>query len=189
MNAEGLCDAGESKAYLQRIAAAQALLGITPELLAGRELTVCHEPAQLLLVQCDADGREHRLSPPAAAAWQRMREAAAADGIVLQLVSAFRSFDYQVELIQRKLAMGLAIDEIGRFSACPGYSEHHTGRAIDIDTPDYPGLSESFEFTTAFAWLQEHAGAHGFTLSYPRGNAAGYIYEPWHWLYGAPDRH
>jgi len=170
--------------YLQRIADAQALLGITPQLLAGRALSLCREPAEpLLTVQRDEDGREHRLTAATAAAWQAMRAAAAADGIALHLVSAFRSFDYQIELIQRRLAQGMAISEICRFSACPGYSEHHTGRAIDIDTPDYPGLTESFELTTAFAWLQVHAGAHGFGMSFPRGNAAGYVYEPWHWLH------
>ena len=137
-------------------------------------------------MQRDADGREHRLTPVAAAAWQGMRAAAAADGVELHLVSAFRSFDYQIELIERKLARGVAIEEICRASACPGYSEHHTGRAVDIDTPDYPGLSEDFEQTAAFEWLCRHAAAHGFSLSYPRGNAAGYVYEPWHWLHAAP---
>ena len=170
--------------YLQRIATAQQRLGIGPDLLAGRDLTLCREAEELLVVQRDEDGREHRLTPEAAAAWQGMREAAAADGIGLHLVSAFRSFDYQERLIQRKLDAGMPIAEICKASACPGYSEHHTGRAIDIDTPDYPGLGESFELTTAFAWLCSRAGAHGFTLSFPRGNAAGYIYEPWHWLFG-----
>ena len=173
-------------AYEQRIAAAQTLLGITPALLAGRRLSVCFEPALLLVAQRDDDGREHRLTPATATAWHRMKEAASADGIALHLVSAFRSFDYQIELIQRKLAHGVAIDEICRVSACPGYSEHHTGRAVDIDTPDNPGLGESFERTTAFAWLQMHGAARGFTLSFPRGNAAGYIYEPWHWLWTPP---
>jgi D-alanyl-D-alanine carboxypeptidase len=173
-------------AYLQRVQAAKELLGITPAMLAGRRLTLCHEPESLALVQRDEDGREHRLTPEAAVAWQRLRIAASADGVVLQLVSAFRSFDYQTRLIQRKLDAGMVIADILRGSACPGYSEHHTGRALDIDTPDNPGLGESFERTAAFAWLQAHAGARGFSLSFPRGNAAGYVYEPWHWLWSPP---
>ena len=170
-------------AYLRRIEAAQALLGITPAMLVGRTLSLCFEPAEIVLVQRDADGREHRLTPAAAAAWDGLREAAALDGVVLQLVSAYRSFDYQTALIQRRLAAGMAIADILRGSACPGYSEHHTGRALDIDTPDNPGLGESFELTAAFAWLQTHGNGRGFTLSFPRGNTAGYIYEPWHWLF------
>ncbi|MDN3922012.1 D-alanyl-D-alanine carboxypeptidase family protein [Pelomonas sp. PFR6] len=171
-------------AYRRRIADAQHLLGIETRAHERRGLPLCLEARELQLAQRDADGREHRLVPAAGAAWQRMRAAAADAGIRLHLVSAFRSFDYQIELIRRELAQGLAIAEICQSSACPGYSEHHTGRAIDIDTPDLPGLSERFEDTAAFAWLQAHAGAFGFTLSYPRGNAAGYVYEPWHWLYG-----
>jgi len=176
-----------ASAYLQRIEAAQTLLGITPSMLEGRTLSLCFEPAEVVLVQRDADGREHRLTPAAATAWEGLREAAALDGVVLHLVSAYRSFDYQIELIQRRLAAGLSIADILRGSACPGYSEHHTGRALDIDTPDNPGLGESFELTAAFAWLQAHGGARGFTLSFPRGNSAGYVYEPWHWLWSPTD--
>lgn len=169
--------------YAARIAATQCALGIDANEVAARGLTICEEPAELVTVQTDADGREHRVTPATAAAWLAMRDAAAAEGVILQLVSAFRSFDYQAELIRRRLAQGLSIEEICRFSACPGYSEHHTGRAVDIDTPDNPGLGESFERTAAFAWLQRQAPARGFTMSYPRGNAQGYVYEPWHWFF------
>ena len=169
--------------YLRRIQAAQARLGITPPMLAGRALSLCFEPAELVVVQRDADGREHRLTPAAAVAWEGLRMAAAADGVILHLVSAYRSVEYQTELIQARLSAGTAIADILRGSACPGYSEHHTGRAMDIDTPDNPGLGESFELTAAFAWLHAQGGAQGFTMSFARDNAAGYIYEPWHWLW------
>jgi D-alanyl-D-alanine carboxypeptidase len=168
--------------YLRRIAAARAALHIGDELLAGRVLTVQPEAVELEFVQRDPDGREHRLTPATARAWRAMQAAAAEQGVVLQLVSAFRSLDYQVELIERQLAQGRAIAEIMQGSACPGYSEHHTGRAVDIDTPDNPGLGEAFERTAAFEWLGREAGRFGFTMSFPRGNAAGYMYEPWHWL-------
>ena len=32
-------------------------------------------------------------------------------------------------------------------------------------------------------WLASHAGEFGFSMSYPRGNPHGIVYEPWHWLY------
>ncbi len=169
--------------YLGRIAAAQARLGITPAMLAGRALTLCHEAAQTELVQRDEDGREHRLTAGAANAWRRMQAAALAEGVILHLVSAYRSLDYQVQLIERQLAQGRAVQEVLKGSACPGYSEHHTGRAIDVDTPDNPGLGEDFERTAAFVWLTRRAAGFGFGMSFPRGNAAGYIYEPWHWLH------
>ncbi|MNW15580.1 D-alanyl-D-alanine carboxypeptidase [compost metagenome] len=44
-------------------------------------------------------------------------------------------------------------------------------------------LEEVFEQTPAFAWLQANADRFGFVLSFPRGNACGYLYEPWHWCY------
>ncbi len=170
-------------AYLERIAAARRKLGIADEMLAGRTLSLQYEAEELEIVRRDADGREHRLTPAAALAWRRMQAAAAGEGVVLHLVSAYRSLDYQVELIERSLAQGRGIADILRGSACPGYSEHHTGRAVDIDTPHNPGLGEDFERTAAFAWLCREAGGFGFSLSFPRGNAAGYMYEPWHWLH------
>ncbi|MFX5776691.1 D-alanyl-D-alanine carboxypeptidase family protein, partial [Acinetobacter baumannii] len=51
-------------------------------------------------------------------------------------------------------------------NAAPGFSEHHSGHALDIGTPGDAPAEESFETTDAFAWLQAHAGGHGFHLSY-----------------------
>jgi D-alanyl-D-alanine carboxypeptidase len=90
----------------------------------------------------------------------------------------------QVDIIRGKLDNGLAIDTILRSSAPPGYSEHHTGRAIDINTPGCDPLEGVFEETAAFRWLTVHAPRFGFTMSYPRENPWGYIPEPWHWCYG-----
>jgi D-alanyl-D-alanine carboxypeptidase len=75
------------------------------------------------------------------------------------------------------------IGEIITVCAPPGYSEHHTGRAVDIVCADMPYLEIAFEDTQAFQWLVNHADSFGLTLSYPRGNAAGYQYEPWHWCF------
>lgn len=75
------------------------------------------------------------------------------------------------------------MEDILRVNAAPGFSEHHTGRAIDIGTVDSPVLEEEFENTSAYRWLQANAQRFGFQLSYPRGNAAGIIFEPWHWCY------
>ena len=66
-------------------------------------------------------------------------------------------------------------------NAAPGYSEHHTGCAVDIATPGSRPLTEEFEDSQAFRWLTDNAGKFGFSMSYPRNNPAGFIYEPWHW--------
>src|SRR3546814_13583170 len=61
-----------------------------------------------------------------------MHDAAAIDGVELLLISAFRSIEFQAALVRDKLARGITIDEILMVNAPPGYSEHHSGRAIDI---------------------------------------------------------
>ena len=86
-------------------------------------------------------------------------------------------------LFERKRARGLSVEEILTVNAAPGYSEHHGGRALDIGTPDEPPAEESFERTRAFDWLRAEAGGHGFAMSYPRDNAHGIVYEPWHWCW------
>ncbi len=124
------------------------------------------------------------MTPATLAAWRAMSEQAHLDGVVLQLVSAYRSIVYQSDLIQRKLDAGQLIRDILQVNTPPGYSEHHTGRALDLTTPGCEVLTEAFESTTAFEWLCSNAGQHGFTLSYPRDNPSGIDYEPWHWAYG-----
>ena len=114
---------------------------------------VVREPRELLGIGDDIHGRHQWLAPRAARAWLRMRSAAAADGIELQVVSAFRSASYQLVIIERKLERGLSMDEILRVSAAPGFSEHHSGRALDISTPGYAALEEEFEASPAFTWL------------------------------------
>ncbi len=158
-------------------------LGITSALLACQPLPFYPVAQQVVRVETDAHGREHFLEPDAARAWVALKCAARQDGIVLEIVSAFRTIDQQVEIIRDKLAKGMSIETIVTLSAPPGYSEHHSGRAVDINTPGCEEREEPFEHTDAFRWLARHAERFGYTLSYPRGNALGFIYEPWHWCY------
>lgn len=172
-----------SVAYGARVRAVLRGLGIPETLPAQRRLRLVREAQRLAPAGLGTDGRDKLLTPVAARAWLQLHRHAAADGVELHLVSAFRSVDFQAALIRRKLERGMALDEILRINAPPGYSEHHSGRAIDVGTPDCDALDEAFEATPAFAWLQQHAADSGFRMSYPRGNRAGYLYEPWHWCY------
>ena len=126
-------------------------------------------------------GRVQRLAPLAAERWREMVVAAAGDGIRLLIVSGFRDFEYQAGLIRRKLEAGQDIADILTVNAPPGFSQHHTGCAVDIATPGSRPLTEEFEDSPAFVWLGERAAGFGFSLTYPRDNACGFIYEPWHW--------
>jgi zinc D-Ala-D-Ala carboxypeptidase len=165
----------------RRIRAALAELGISSALPAARRLKPFAEARRLAFAGLGTDGRDKFLAPAAAAAWLRMKRRAHGAGVELLLVSAFRSYDFQVALLRGKLEKGRTLDDVLSVNAPPGYSEHHTGEAIDIGTPGCAPLEEAFESTAAFRWLTANAKRFGFTLSYPRGNPQGYVYEPWHW--------
>jgi D-alanyl-D-alanine carboxypeptidase len=160
-------------------------LGVPADYGRRRGLRRMNEPARLAFVGYDIHARPQWLAPRAAAAWLRLRQAAALGQVELQLVSAFRSIEYQVGIIERKLARGRDMAQILEVSAAPGYSEHHSGRAIDLTTPGFAALEEEFERSSAFRWLVHHAETFGFSLSYPRDNRHGIAYEPWHWCWHA----
>ena len=124
------------------------------------------------------DGKPCLMTQATRSQWLAMQAAAAAAGITLLIRSAFRTVDEQAHLIREELRDGCRIDEVLTRISAPGYSEHHTGRALDIDC--IPGNRE-FDNTPAFEWLYRNAGTFGFELSYPRDNPYGVIFEPWHW--------
>jgi D-alanyl-D-alanine carboxypeptidase len=168
-----------------RLAAIHAELGI-PENHGTERGMVLHGEARvedLVFIGRNPDGRELQLVRPAASAWEIMRSAAQSDRIELIPISAFRSIERQREIIAGKLSAGKTIAEILRYVAPPGFSEHHTGRAIDIGTHGHLDLEEDFATTPAFQWLATRAAGFGFSLSYPPGGAQGIAYEPWHWCW------
>ncbi len=139
------------------------------------------EATELVEVGPNLVGLMQRLSPEAAARWQQMIEDASVDGIRLLVVSGFRDFEYQAGLIRKKLNAGQDILDILKVNAAPGFSQHHTGSAVDIATPGSRPLTEEFETSDAFAWLTKRAAEFGFSMTYPRDNPWDFIYEPWHW--------
>lgn len=123
--------------------------------------------------------------PEAAAAFRAMADAAKQDGISLRSVSAYRSYLTQQGLYQHYVSIdGKANAE--RYSARPGYSEHQTGLALDINTAS---ISAHFENTAEYAWLQANCARFGFLLRYPqeKESITGYRYEPWHYRYVGQD--
>ena len=137
----------------------------------------------MVIAEVAASGRLFELTPSTAKAWKLLKQAAQAEGVELQIVSAFRSIAYQATIIRRKLEQGQDLASILKLLAPPGYSEHHSGCAIDIGCPEYPRLDAQFADTSAFLWLNAHAPSFGFYLSFPPDNAFGYLYEPWHWRF------
>ena len=181
---EDVCSANES------VMKTLAELGIDDDYFLRRGLVRYADASasDLIVVQVDDDNREHQLVSGAGSAWHLMVAAAALDGVQLELVSAFRSRERQAQIVRGKFRRGLGVNEIFAVSAAPGFSEHHTGRAVDISTPGYAVLEEEFEESEAFRWLQQNAKSYGFTMTYEKGNVYGYLYEPWHWVWTESDR-
>jgi zinc D-Ala-D-Ala carboxypeptidase len=132
-----------------------------------------------------------KLRPAALKAFRAMQHEALAAGVRLVPLSGFRSVKLQQDLyFGVKAERNQSLRERAKVSAPPGYSEHHTGYALDIGDGDRPwtNVAVGFDLTPAFLWLQTHANQFHFELSFPRGNAQGVSYEPWHWRFvGDPE--
>lgn len=158
-------------------------LGIPEDYSSRHRLGWIDEPDRLHYAGRDYVGRTLWLQHGAMQAWHAMQRAALEAGLRLEAVSGFRSIGYQAGILRRKLDRGMSINDVLAINTAPGYSEHHSGRAIDIGTPGCAPAEEIFETTPAFAWLRLHAPRFGFRMSYPRDNPHGVIYEPWHWYW------
>ena len=147
------------------------------------------------------------LTAKTATAFCAMQAAALQDGIDLQLVSAYRSFDRQKYIwedkYKRYTAEGLspkdAIDRILQYSTIPGTSRHHWGTDIDITDSNAPKqkrilVPEKFHNNGPFAplrkWMEENANRFGFYLVYTNdAYRTGFSYEPWHYSYLPEAKH
>ena len=130
------------------------------------------------------------MRPEAAAALEDLFEAAAQDGITLYATSGYRSYSTQKAIFERKLER-MDEKQANASVAKPGYSEHQTGLAMDIEgeTTKGTGLTEAFGESPEGIWTAEHCAEYGFIIRYPKGktNITGYIYEPWHLRYVGKD--
>ncbi len=131
-------------------------------------------------------GNQQKLRRAAARAFRQMVAAAARQRVAIAPLSGFRDKYTQHQLFYGVAAKrGQSWQERAKVSAPPGYSEHHTGYALDLGDGSFPGrnLGESFENTPAFRWLLVNAESYGFEMSFPRNNPQGVGYEPWHWRF------
>jgi zinc D-Ala-D-Ala carboxypeptidase len=115
-----------------------------------------------------------------------MQAAARREGINIYSISGFRTVSQQNELFFKiKEQRGQEASKRAEVSAPPGYSEHHTGYAVDIGDANNPStnLNTSFAKTAAFRWLKENAPHYSFEISFPKDNPQGVSYEPWHWRF------
>lgn len=130
--------------------------------------------------------------------YESMKNAAAANGVYLTVISAYRSVEDQTTVynqdIAEKMATGLnekdAKKETEKYVTRPTTSEHHTGLAMDILDEEWynqsgGGLTGSFGDTPGGIWIAEHCTDYGFVVRYPEGkeDITHINYEPWHLRY------
>ena len=134
----------------------------------------------------------------------KMKDAAAKDGIKIEVVSAYRSFQRQKEIYEGKYkhftGQGLtpmdSILKIIEYSTIPGTSRHHWGTDLDLidggvnPRPESVLQPQLFHGDGPFCklkdWLNIHANSFGFYEVYTNNaNRSGFKYEPWHFSYAA----
>ena len=138
-----------------------------------------------------ADGQ--RLDSRASEAFKEFVSAAKAEGLTVYITSAYRSFDTQEYLFNKKVTEYLvsegsqeaAVKKAKTIVAYPGTSEHQLGLACDIVDKYYEYMNESLADTPLSIWMEANCAKYGFIQRYPEGKSdiTGVMFEPWHYRY------
>ena len=120
---------------------------------------------------------------------QAMFDAARAAGRTPLVISSYRTYDDQKNMLVKKYRSFKekgyyhedAQVEALKWAAYPGYSEHQLGLAIDVGTAN----SEKCSKDRVWSWLKEHCAEYGFIWRYSEEKSAitGIANEPWHFRY------
>lgn len=136
-------------------------------------------------------GEEHRIEAETFVAFSELRdELLEKEDIQIELDSIYRSVAEQQEIWDEWSAdPELGEDYCKQYLAVPGYSEHHTGLAVDIfvmkDGEQIRDNDDMIADVEDFSVIHEYLAKHGFILRYLEGkdDITGYAYEPWHLRY------
>ena len=133
-------------------------------------------------------GQTYKVEKKAAEAYDKLREELSNEGIIIELDSTTRSVAEQQKLWD-EWTVEYGEDYVKKYVAVPGYSEHHTGLAIDIciekDGKRINDNDEMIKEKEIFSKIHEKLAKYGFILRYLEGkdDITGYSYEPWHFRY------
>lgn len=133
----------------------------------------------------NAAGWEVEIEKKAYQAFLELKEDLASEGVYVDLDNAYRSVATQERIEADNLAEK-GQDFVDAYVAVPGYSEHHTGLAMDLFLIIDGGVvyfdEELFENNDLWERIHAKLGKHGFILRYPEGkeDVTGYSYEAWH---------
>ena len=122
------------------------------------------------------------MTPDTAKAYEAMKRDAASNGLTISAASTYRSVSYQEGLYNSYLEEDPQ-EVVDTYSARAGYSEHHTGMAIDF-IGSFGSLND-FENTPEYPWERDNCHKYGFIIRYTTENqwVTGYKNEPWHLRY------
>lgn len=151
----------------------------------GHRAYAMAKPAQLVSVgPYRSSGLTVKLLPPAAEAFREMQEAARRAGLGIEPISGYRGLSLQKYLFDQEVKRSGSAAAAARTTAPPGYSEHHTGLAIDLGDHAHPecDVKPCFQKTRTFEWLSRNAARFGFELSFAK-DGGPVEFEPWHWRF------
>ena len=119
--------------------------------------------------------------------YEQLKEYLKTIGIKIVINEAYRSIEDQEKIVEEFKNI-YDEEKLYKKVAVPGYSEHHTGLAIDIGLIFDKREEEEENIKIREAIYQEmhkHLSKFGFILRYPKGKEeiTGYSYEPWHIRY------
>lgn len=123
-------------------------------------------------------------------AYQDLKEALKDEGIHIEMDSAYRSVAEQQEIID-EFTEKYGADYASSYVSTPGYSEHHTGLAVDlyliVDGKTVYENEDLVQYPEIWEKIHARLADYGFILRYPKGSPEGYAYEPWHIRYVGKD--
>lgn len=177
-------------------------ISLLPQFLLGQNTTKFTRDFLIGKETQNFEGSGYKMHPQAHQAFIKMKAEAAKQGIVLEVVSAYRSFARQKQIFEGKYnrftQQGMtslqAIKKIIEYSTIPGTSRHHWGTDIDIiDRNGSPRPSSVLQaqhfhgegpFCNMKEWMNKNASRFGFIEVYTNNaQRKGFKYEPWHFSY------
>lgn len=103
----------------------------------------------------------------------------------VNIISGYRSVESQEAIYQRNVK-NHGKEYAKKFVQTPGYSEHHTGLAVDLALfYQQDGSSGDFTGEGEYSWFYENSWKYGFVRRYDeeKQDITGIGYEPWHFRY------
>lgn len=141
-----------------------------------------------LITTKDIDNSDVQVEKETYKAYLKLKSALEKKNIIIGITSAYRSKEEQ-QKIYDEFVEKYGKDYADKVVAPVGYSEHHTGLAIDINIKvngAYPdGNNEIMKQVSNYEKIHKYLSKFGFILRYPKGKEeiTGYSYEPWHIRY------